>query len=832
MKTQKRFSMVALTISSVIAAASSVAQSQQPAREQDLQEFIVTARAGIGELTKAEVSYAATSLDADRLRFVAPLSTAEVFKSVPGFWVEASGGEASNNVRSRGIPTDGYSSVTIQEDGLTIQHDGGLGWLNADQSFRLDETIGRVEAVRGGPAAIFAANSPGGVVNFITRRPSEKAEGLVKVQLGDYDMYRTDFYYGAPLTDSWDMSVGGFFRSDDGVRSPGFRQNQGGQFRVAIGHDFADGRIDVNFKHIDDNVGFLLPIPLTVDSSADVAAISGFDANFGTLAGPDNRLLSFMNVNGPYAFDLRRGTDVKLTQLTAKFDLGIGDGWRLRNIARLRDSEITRNGLFPTGNIETARARLASLRNAAQAAYPGADLRMVYATSGEVFDLDGANGNGLVISGNLLTVAVPLREFTNDLRISKKFDLGGMTHDFTMGGYVADYSYDYDRYMATANLELRDQARRVDVVAVGGNGAIVGKVTDNGILRYGSLFDNASVEARSTAVYLADEWKLNDALRLDVGVRYEQIDFSGAVEGKKTVDLGVAGTLADNQVITGTGQFSGFDRTYDQTSFTLGVNYQLSEGLGVFGRVTDTGRLPSPSEFQGSVGDTVRTDIVVTPIMMLEAGIKWQSATYALYATAFQSTFEGVRFTDNVFNTATNSFTTRVGYADTKTLGVEIEGNADVGAVFYIGGAVTWQQPEYESFTFTNNVGGKPVVITFSGNQLIRVPEVSARLNPGIKLLGGRLRAELDAEYYSKRFADAANSQSLPAYEVLGANVTWAVTDQMTVGFHGVNLTNEIGLTEGNPRAGQFVSGEAGSQFYTARPILGRSYRLSATYRF
>ena len=430
-----------------------------------------------------------------------------------------------------------------------------------------------------------------------------------------------------------------------------------------------------------------------------------------------------MNVNGPYAFDLRRGTDVKLTQLTAKLDVGLGDGWRLRNIARLRDSEITRNGLFPTGNVETARARLASLRAAAQTAYPGADLRMVYATSGEAFNLDGANGNGLMISGNLLSVIVPLREFANDLRVSKQFELGGATHDVTIGAYLADYSYDYDRFMATANLELRDQARRVDVLAVGGNGAIVGKVTD-------------------------------------------------------------------------------------------------------------TGRLPSPSEFQGSAGDAVRTDIRVTPITMLEAGLKLEGGNYSLYATAFQSKFEGVRFTDNVFNNATNSFTTRVGYADTKTVGVEVEGNVSLGEMFYVGGALTWQQPEYESFTFTNNVGGQPVVVTFNGNQLIRVPEVSARLNPGVKLMGGRLRAELDAEYYSKRYADAANSQSLPAYEVLGANVTWKATEQLTVGFHGVNLSNEIGLTEGNPRAGQFVSGDAGARFYTARPILGRSYRISATYRF
>ena len=167
------------------AAPALVQQTQPDATATSNDVVIVTGRAGVTERSKVDVSYATTGISDEVLRLQAPISTAEVFKAIPGFWVEASGGEASNNVRTRGIPTDGYSSVTIQEDGLTIQHDGGLGWLNADQSFRLDETIGRVEAVRGGPASIFASNSPGGTVNFITRQAGEEAEGMMRVQVGD-----------------------------------------------------------------------------------------------------------------------------------------------------------------------------------------------------------------------------------------------------------------------------------------------------------------------------------------------------------------------------------------------------------------------------------------------------------------------------------------------------------------------------------------------------------------------------------------------------------------------------------------------------------------------
>ncbi len=78
----------------------------------------------------------------------------------------ASGGEASGNVRARGIPVDGFGSITLLEDGLPVQNDPSLGYLNGDQAFRLDETIDRIEVVRGGPSSIFYSNAPAGAVNL------------------------------------------------------------------------------------------------------------------------------------------------------------------------------------------------------------------------------------------------------------------------------------------------------------------------------------------------------------------------------------------------------------------------------------------------------------------------------------------------------------------------------------------------------------------------------------------------------------------------------------------------------------------------------------------
>ena len=168
------------------------AATAAPDDTHEMDRFVVTGRAGIDFRTKAQTSYALTDVSGEQLRLQAPIGVAEAIKNVPGFWVEASGGEASANVRARGIPTEGYSTVALQEDGLPIQHDSGLGWMNADQSFRIDETIDRMEVVRGGPASIFTSNAPGGVVNFVTRRGGDTPAGVLKYETGDFGRHRID----------------------------------------------------------------------------------------------------------------------------------------------------------------------------------------------------------------------------------------------------------------------------------------------------------------------------------------------------------------------------------------------------------------------------------------------------------------------------------------------------------------------------------------------------------------------------------------------------------------------------------------------------------------
>ncbi|RAO78399.1 cyclic nucleotide-binding protein [Dyella jiangningensis] len=797
-------------------------------KAKNLDGIVVTARSGVDVRTKAETSYSITTIDEDRLRMQAPTSVTEAMKSVPGFWVEASGGEASGNIRARGIPVDGYGSVNLLEDGVPVQHDPALGYLNADQAFRLDETIERIEVVRGGPSSVFYSNAPAGAINFIPRQVGDTAEGLFKFTVGDYGMERGDFWVGTPVGDGWKLGMGGFYRKDNGIRDPKFPANDGGQIRINLAKQFENGSFSVDYKHMDDKVALYLGIPMRTLPNGDIRAVPGFDGNYGTLAGPETEHIQMKMGDGSlYNFDNTEGTHVKRDQVTIKFDHDLIDDWKLAESFRYSNTQTQRNGVFPNA-LSSGTAFLATAQKAVNSYLPagtaGLQLRYVDNPS-QVFNLANQNGNALVVQAGLRGVTMPVNEFDNDTRILRKFELGGQTHDVTFGYYYAHFNQDFSRYSSVALTDAQDNARLLDLVAVNAAGQPIAKLTDNGIYRYGYEWEHAGGKSTTNAFYLSDEWQVTDNLRIDGGARWEQVNTRGQTETKQTVNQG---TFATSNILNGTGVFVPYDHTFSKLGWTLGANWQFSPNSGVFARWTPTFRLPNLSSYI-----TSPTATPITQTMDLgEVGYKYTDRQFDVYATAFYTKYNNVGFSNYVFNATSNSSTVQQGYADTKTKGLELEGSWFPSQFFDVQLTATYQDPTYQGLRYTEIVNGAPVLRDYVGNQLIRVPKVSYRVVPGVNLLNGKLRLQVAYEYEGERFVDTANSVRLPSYDVWSASARYDVSQHCSLYLYGDNLTNSLGLTEGNPRAGELQSADAGANTFIARPILGRAYRFAIMYRF
>lgn len=771
-------------------AAASGTPSEAPADTDDalfgVDQIVVTGTA-VSQRTKFESSVAISTFTAEDIQQQAPTSSAELISAVPGFWVEDTAGTTQGNVFARGIIQDGgYRYVGLMEDGIPIYPVFELSFYNPDQFVRVDDTIARVEALRGGTAPIFTSGAIGGSINFVTKRPTDNPEGSFKVGLSDYGTQRADMLWTGPLSDNWGIAAGGYYRRSDGVRDPGYTADKGGQFRVNVLGKFGAGEIELFAKYIDDRSLFVVPIPLQ-GSPSNPRSLSG-DAGTYSLHSEDLAragLPASAAEVGLEGSDLEDGIHPQLGTVGAHLKWEFNDAVSLSNLIRYTDGEVRFDGIFP-GAAPVTGTQFASTAGVAP--------NYTVLETGEPY----APGNYVQNHGHWV-VNKDFEALQNDLRLN--FNFGD--HALAVGLYAADYSMN-DRW-SLGNLllmDVSDQPRRL---------ALPGVTDPSGFTQYSFFNLAADYDAQAYALYASDEWQLTDALRLDFGVRYDTQDIDASISNATTVDLdNNPATLYDNAT-----SLAGTDRTrqdedFSNTGYSIGFNYEFIPGHALYGHYTDSAKLPHFDDVRNGV---LRKDQVTN----IELGYKTSIDKLALFATLFQTTFDNVPFTDILANGATV-----VRQAETRTRGVELEGEYRPIDPLNVRFSITRQDPEYQNFS--------GATVDNTGNTIRRIPKLMVKINPTFSFMQERARAYLTYTYVGERYSNDENTIELPSYYKLDAGFIFEMTNQWTLQITGDNLTDEVGLTEGNPRTDVGADGLDG--IYMARPLFGRSVQGSVTFKF
>jgi len=94
----------------------------------------------------------------------------------------------------------------------------------------------------------------------------------------------------------------------------------------------------------------------------------------------------------------------------------------------------------------------------------------------------------------------------------------------------------------------------------------------------------------------------------------------------------------------------------------------------------------------------------------------------------------------------------------------------------------------------------------------------------------GDVTAFVTYEYVGQRYEDITGLQPLGTYYMLSAGIVANVGRNWQFRVQGTNLTNQIGLTEGNARKTGQASGIGG--VLLARPIEGQEINFTAYYKF
>ncbi|HEM46809.1 MAG TPA: TonB-dependent receptor, partial [Alphaproteobacteria bacterium] len=334
------------------------------------------------------------------------------------------------------------------------------------------------------------------------------------------------------------------------------------------------------------------------------------------------------------------------------------------------------------------------------------------------------------------------------------------------------------------------------------------------------------------AGYVQDTWRPDEHWTVDAGVRLEYMDVNGSVEETGSYDLGLDDTTADDGMQFGTGTFRSYDFDFDELAYSLGLGYMFDEQFGLFARWTDGFRMPDFEQWifsrdeDGTISKGEAEDV-----KQAEIGLKYGSPNLGVFATAFWSQLTDVFFSDEVV--VDGELATAARFADTETIGIETEIVYVPMPEVELSWRGTLQSPEYTGLRVDPSFPFElPPDLDFEGNQIRRIPNLISQTKASYQFPEetGGLKVWGTWNYTDERFVDDANNVILPSYHVFGLGASVNVSENVSLNAVGRNLTNEIGLTEGNPREGQVVGST--QDIFMARPILGRNAQVSLTYSF
>ena len=557
-----------------------------------LQEMVVTGTQS--PRTNLDASVAVTTLSAQEVHQAAPRSTTEMLRYVPGFTrVESSGGEVNQNVVIRGILDQEF--VMFMEDGMPVFPTMHTYFMNADNLFRFDENIERMEVVRGGASALFGSNTPGAIINYINKTGGGSFAGTMRATAGTHGLARYDLNAGGPMGDDWRFNVGGFYRYDHGVRDPGFPGIRGGQLKANVTRQLSNGYLRASVKHIDDRNQFVLPLPL----------------------------------NDPRRPRLHQRLQQlwRAPQQRGRRHPGADAGGRSDLAARQRPQN--QGDLVHGGRVSGTGGRLVlpehcpgdAERPGAQCDRPGEHLhgrrlcnqshepgRFAPLSRGEhlpVFlhqPLRRRRQQAAVRhperfrdSVDQWHVAKPISAIQDQLQLRKTFG----RHTVALGAYFANYTQDNHWNFTDILIDARDNPRFLDLVVTPPAGSPV-EVTRNGFRNFFSLYRNGTGQASIVSGVLGAEIQLTDRLRADIGGRVEYDNFVQSAEQASAFDLDEnPATTFDNETF-GNGSFRHFSRDITDWAASVGLNFRMSDNVSFYAAGARGYKMPELDSFLGA----------------------------------------------------------------------------------------------------------------------------------------------------------------------------------------------------------------------------------------
>jgi len=599
-----------------------------------------------------DTAISASTLDETAITKIGSRSVIELIGTMPGIRAESPGVDGYASMTIRGLPLsgDGSKYLQLQEDGLPVQEFGDVHFASASRFLRSDLSLSQIQTIRGGSASTFASNSPGGIINLISKTGDENG-GTVQLSSGiGYDLNRVDFNYGRKLSGGWKFNIGGFYHQGEGPRTTGYNDAfKGGQIKANITKTFDGGYVRLYLKYLDDREPNYGTAPLAVSGTNDnprYASLPGFDSRKDTTASRNLINNPFLNeTNSLEISNLHRGNEskVKSIGLEGQYDLA---GWTISEKFRFSSVSGTYN---EQNSIFTLPGAVMGLVLAG----PGA--KLAYA-SGPNAGQAVPNAAGQLFSRSLWITAKlnNLDNLTNDLRATRVWNVGTGKMTTTGGWYFSRQNIGmfWNFNSPVTDVVGNGQSNLIDVFTAGG-----AKVSQNGLVAFGLGLGPADyhriydAKFRINAPYGSVNYQIGK-LALGGSARYDMGHVGGQIFGAGLGNGRVTSTAFD---MNGNGSITGIensvpylalsrpgvlDYSYHYLSYSVGANYRLAEPLSIFARYSRGARAAAEGSLFLTASNPT-TGLMAPPqsafgyVKQAEGGVKFRKDNVTLFVTGF-----------------------------------------------------------------------------------------------------------------------------------------------------------------------------------------------------
>ncbi len=789
-----------------------------------LEDVIVT---GVfDERKRIDSTISITTFETEDLVKLTPISAADILKDIPGVYVNSALGEIRNVVYSRGVSAGsteaafGFFYVSMQEDGLPVTNFGDLNY-GPDYYLRQDATLARVEAVRGGTAAITTSNSPGGIFNYISKTGGEEFSGLISLRYGlEGDLEnankRADFNIGGPLGNGYYYNVGGFYREARGAIDMGYDLNSGGQIKANILKKYDSGLFKLYAKYLNDhNLWYEFHYAQNFNDPQVIDALEGRD---GAYLLPAVRTTTFEG----QPFDTTKGIHNTDKAIGLQWSHDFSDSLILRNNIKYTDKRSLWNttGAVTTHQLPVFFTVLGTGPFLKWGPFTNGTYEFYDNTTGETvatmavpspfapYMTDSSGLKNMQVKENSVINHIGhmndfygedlMDELTLTMRFENMTLTGGLFYGTSDGRYVnrgfgGAYS-SFESHPVLYGMRFTEAA----------TGDVYQLTNPEGFFQWfpRSIHDSTM---DNLALFLAHDWSITDKWKLEWGIRWDNQDVEGVnlwyMSAGDWEGGGIDGdplTMYDNNYdIPDPDSLTSYDRSEDTTSYSAALSYTINDSNSFYVRWTESNKTPYLSYYRGLNQDNVndsRPEIQKT--RQLEATYKLYSDNYYFLITPYFSKLYNIG-SFGVGREAPDEplYVLDPVYNDIETLGVELEGEYYINDTWSVRGTASWQDAEASKWsTWIMGADGRDddYLEVMDGGPADNNPDIMFAITPTYD--NGTIFASLTWRYMGERPANVAQTFQLKAFDYFDFAGSYTFNDNWSIQLNVNNVFNDFGV--------------------------------------